>query len=537
MQEHEKCSGDLTGISSLNNDELYALSWHSGDWEINGHSMICENHFFEFVGKFKNDTPKIFKVRCNPFRDHFKTIRKDLRRVSLKLLVKALTQNITLIYGERICKACIDKITESTVVSKSLAEDKTPELSREASESGSSVLTPVHPAVSASIALKTLGLSPLQDKPRSLTGRICYGQRKLSEAANIIQKKNCRSLNVPLESIQPSEYKEAKWHDELMEEIKTKLPNATKEQKYHLLSLLPSIMTAIEAVSQFNISKTLFKATQNLKLQSGILPPVNFRRKSTVLDSTKELVANYFNHDDNSRQLPGKNDNIRIAKNEYVQKRILLCSLEELYENLKRLFPELKLSFSIFYKLKPKWCVHPGGPGTQNVCVCQMHEDMKLILSALNVTISYRDIIAALVCNEESRMCMLRLCSKCPTVRQIVEHLEQIIVRDENHVEEDFMDEMIEYNQWKSTDRTELVTQVCSRGELIKTAGEHFHKLIPHHFIAKRQAIDINNTKANLTPKKGVIYKDFGMNFGCLFVNEVQSYHWGKTQVTLHSQV
>ncbi|KAE8737051.1 hypothetical protein FOCC_FOCC017492 [Frankliniella occidentalis] len=145
-----------------------------------------------------------------------------------------------------------------------------------------------------------------------------------------------------------------------------------------------------------------------------------------------------------------------------------------------------------------------------------------------------------IVCNTDNRECMLRLCTECKSIQQISEMFYEFVntgmcaALSNLEDEEDFYAEQVEYKQWKSTDRTDLVTEVCSRSELINIAAKEIVKLIPHDFIAKEQALYLKNITENLPPRKAVAQMDFSMNYSCLYQDEVQNYHWCKKQVTVH---
>ena len=67
--------------------------------------------------------------------------------------------------------------------------------------------------------------------------------------------------------------------------------------------------------------------------------------------------------------MPGKKDCVSIAKNVYMQKRLILCNLNELYQAFKEEHPSIKIGFSTFCKLHPKWYIIAGASGTPSVCV------------------------------------------------------------------------------------------------------------------------------------------------------------------------
>ena len=56
-------------------------------------------------------------------------------------------------------------------------------------------------------------------------------------------------------------------------------------------------------------------------------------------------IRQFYEDDQNSRLLPGKRDFVSVARNERVQKRLLLSNLKELYKEFKNKFPQYKLAF------------------------------------------------------------------------------------------------------------------------------------------------------------------------------------------------
>jgi hypothetical protein len=61
--------------------------------------------------------------------------------------------------------------------------------------------------------------------------------------------------------------------------------------------------------------------------------------------------------------MPGKKDFVSIKRNVHKQKRLLLCNLKELYVLFKEQNAEVKIGFSKFCTLRPKWCVTVGSSG------------------------------------------------------------------------------------------------------------------------------------------------------------------------------
>lgn len=82
--------------------------------------------------------------------------------------------------------------------------------------------------------------------------------------------------------------------------------------------------------------------------------------------------------------MPGMKDFVSVRNDEgvreHVQKRLILSNLKELYELFKLENPDCKVGFSMFASLRPKNCVLAGSGGTHTVCVCSIHQNVKLMI-------------------------------------------------------------------------------------------------------------------------------------------------------------
>ena len=118
---------------------------------------------------------------------------------------------------------------------------------------------------------------------------------------------------------------------------------------------------------------------------------------------------------------------------------------------------------------------------TQYICVCTIHQNLKLLLYAIPIKETYQDLIKVITCNTINNVCVLCLCDKCPSSSLLQTHLESEI--------EDFdPNEIIQYRQRVSTDRMSLVVQVSSLSELCDLLIQKIEKLISHSFIAQSQS-------------------------------------------------
>ena len=122
---------------------------------------------------------------------------------------------------------------------------------------------------------------------------------------------------------------------------------------------------------------------KSLVKSKGILSMANPNQGHSLGNDTIVLVQNFFVSGEISRIMPGKKDCVSIKVNDTrisVQKRLLLGSLKEIYQQFKDQFPAEKIGFSRFAELCPKHGVLAGASGTHVVCVCTIHQNTKLMM-------------------------------------------------------------------------------------------------------------------------------------------------------------
>lgn len=103
-----------------------------------------------------------------------------------------------------------------------------------------------------------------------------------------------------------------------------------------------------------------------------------------ISDTTRNTVVDFYKDDQVSRNMPGMKDYVSIRTDEgeriHVQKRLILSNLKELYTFFRSEYPEVQIGFSMFASLRPKNCVLAGAAGMHTVCVCAIHQNVKLMM-------------------------------------------------------------------------------------------------------------------------------------------------------------
>ena len=297
-----------------------------------------------------------------------------------------------------------------------------------------------------------------------------------------------------------------------------------------MLTLAPKSWTRKKISSYFEVSEYLVRTARKVKNENGILSLPGKKTGNPLSPETVNLVINFYQSDEFSRMMPGKKDYVSIKKNQHVQKRLLLLNLNELHVAFKKDYPNVKVSLSKFCTLKPKWCITTNASGTHNVCVCIHHQNTKFLIDAIRWNKSYKDFMALIVYSLENAECMLHRCNQCPGIEVLKSFLVQEFM-DHEHEED------VVFKQWQSTDRTTLLSQSLPLDEFNDLLCDSIDNLTTHSYIAKTQSRYLKNCKENLNQNECLILGDFAENYQYVVQDEVQSYHWSKSQCSLYTIV
>ena len=209
----------------------------------------------------------------------------------------------------------------------------------------------------------------------------------------------------------------------------------------------------------------------------------------------------------------------------HVQKRLVLSNLREVYHEFKEKLPDRKIGFSKFAELRPKHCILAGASGTHAVCVCTIHQNVKLMMLEMRLSDvpTYHHCLARIMCNPPLPKCYLGECDACPGIAMFKEELIKLL--DENDVDQ------IVYKQWVSTDRSMLETFCAPAEEFVDTFCEKLELLRPHSFIASEQASFYAMCKSSLQPGEILATADFSENYSFVLQDAAQGFHWNNSQL------
>lgn len=82
--------------------------------------------------------------------------------------------------------------------------------------------------------------------------------------------------------------------------------------------------------------------------------------------------------------MPGQKDTKTVkidGKSHVLQKRLIMGNLSFVYKIFLRENHGINIGFTKFCSLRPVHCILANSGGTHTVCVCPLHENMKLMAS------------------------------------------------------------------------------------------------------------------------------------------------------------
>jgi len=320
----------------------------------------------------------------------------------------------------------------------------------------------------------------------------------------------------------------------MIQQLKEKLRETKRRsEQVQVLTVLPKSWSVKKVQQEFGVSGYLARQSRKLVEERGILSLPGPSRGPSLPPETVIAVCSFYESDDISRIMPGKKDFVSVKKEEkreHIQKRLVLSDLKVVYREFKEKFPDHKIGFSKFAELRPKHCVLAGASGTHTVCVCTIHQNVKLMSLVQEMQIpelpTYHHCLAKTMCNPPHPRCYLGECDACPEIEVLKEEL--LTYFDENYVEQ------IVYKQWVSTDRSTLETFCSPVEEFAETFCKKIELLRPHSFIAIEQASFYAHCKATLKMGDFLVTADFSENYSFILQDAAQGFHWNNSQATLH---
>lgn len=306
------------------------------------------------------------------------------------------------------------------------------------------------------------------------------------------------------------------------------------------------------------------RLTRRTLAACGISHTTSWRAKKRLLQVTRKKRKNALSTDvtdtvtkfwyESAREMPLKK---RVKKGKPLY--MLDCNYTELFRDFRAAFPQIKIGYVSFIKLRPS-NVRMMRPYERIVCCCQKCEVVKLYLLSLNMILPellrhlrishVHDISNISLCQYDGMFpspgCVNRKCKNCGP-HLVKEHFLPLVeVRGDDEIAYDTWETVRELREVrdgkggkieKVCTRIARVTKNTSVSNVVNLLLMNVDKLSGHLFRAKWQQRQMQILKDHLPAKSALVIIDFAQNYACSLQDEVQSYHWAQEQVTVHPAV
>ena len=212
--------------------------------------------------------------------------------------------------------------------------------------------------------LESIGVSPVNIHGVAQHSRASNAKGKLKNVLNVYKENISAAYVLDIEIEEPPPIydrdtkNKAEELDRLHAAIKEKLVTTSNTEKLQILTLVPDSWSRKYCCEYFRISEYLIRSAREQKQRKGILAQTSQKNSKAMAQETIDLVYAFYEDDENSRQLTRKIDYASIQKGVHKQKRLVLCNLHELFLAFKERNPDVKIRFSKFCTLRPKWLCH-----------------------------------------------------------------------------------------------------------------------------------------------------------------------------------
>jgi len=208
------------------------------------------------------------------------------------------------------------------------------------------------------------------------------------------------------------------FHHAIIDQIRTRYKETAQERQKCMFSrlLCGNILKKyrLQRVAEQSIGFSAKRWKTDSRMSSII--GTSKKKYHSLAARCKLNVVNFFERDDVSRIMAGKKQTV-TQKKVKKQKRLLNDTLSNLYEKFRAEYEELKLSFSVFCRLKPFWVMKPS-MADRETCLCKLHENTQFLAQKMKdvqaiVTDNLEQLVTEIVCDANRKECMYSECSEC----------------------------------------------------------------------------------------------------------------------------
>ena len=387
-----KLKTDLQNIQDLNDDERTLIFWRSGVSPPNDFAtsdlFVCLHHKVLLLQNFSQR----FKKCCNIFNHHpFKSLPAGRRVVTLEMAKQLHPVFPAIVPGHKMCSRCFthakseeENASEILTVDALTATDDA-NTSTDGNTSTDDIISTdnIHSStdeseveawkISANVqkakgstdaSFSALNQSPMVLHSLPKRRKIAVVRKKLEKAKRSLTSELAVATGIEETSLmnenhlneeQFKKYKaDSIAFQDLMAQLKEKFQdnNSSYADKLQILTLKPSNWTIEHTSNYFGATKHAVLKANEIKEEKGIISKPGPRHRKGISSDVINLVISAYEDDEVSRLMPGMKDRVSLGKSNYKQKRLMLCSVKELYELFKEKYPASKIGLTKFFELQ-----------------------------------------------------------------------------------------------------------------------------------------------------------------------------------------
>lgn len=263
-------------------------------------------------------------------------------------------------------------------------------------------------------------------------------------------------------------------------------------------------------------------------------------RPCVITDAVAEKLKNFLDRSDISYNLPGRNNQIYMGKDDqgekiFKPKKYLLYTFNQLHTLVqKQEDPDLAgLKFSTVYRFIRENKDYVGHSKIPHVtCQCPDCENMQLLIHGVNQALSAgdgaklsencHDLLEQVACSPITKLCSEYHCPDCPFPEEICEMLNDV--------------EAVHYMMWRKDGKYYEKKPTSSTGpEAATKLREQLVQLKHHYYIKRVQSQEYLHQIDNLAEDEILIHTDYSENYKNRQADEIKAAYFGHQQFSIYT--
>lgn len=316
-------------------------------------------------------------------------------------------------------------------------------------------------------------------------------------------------------------------HDNLAKDRETFKSASVLEKLQILLESPVDQWTLKEGTRFFSCSEHLVRQARKMKTEGIRFVQRASKRGQPLSHEQVKLVESFYLKAMISRE---SSSETIILDGQCVPKYILQITVYEAFLEFREAHPQVKISRSKFYDLRPKNVIIPRLSQAHRFCMCITCQNLKLMLAADHRIGSFRELIPLIACDCTQESCMLGECLECKDLSLLRLHLEGVLGDKAKKVQ---------YKHWENKGNScEYLVQEATVGGLIESIVSLLtSKNKEHLYFKNAQQGYYQKLREDLDDQTLLLLMDFAENVSLHAQEEVSNKFYRREMASLFTAV